>query len=66
MKKMKIEICRRTALEKKEKKIDVELLCNTVHYYFMEGPCERNRKWLEQLYTAEGRKLAGFYEENED
>ena len=44
----------------REKRISEELLCNTVHYYFMEEQCRRNRKFIEQEYTAEGKKLAGL------
>lgn len=44
----------------REKRISEELLCNTVHYYFMEEQCRRNRKFIEQEYTSEGKKLAGL------
>ena len=44
----------------REKRISEELLCNTVHYYFMEEQCRRNRKFIEQKYTSEGKKLAGL------
>lgn len=44
----------------REKRISEELLCNTVHYYFMEEQCKRNRKFIEQEYTSEGKQLAGI------
>lgn len=34
----------------REKRISEELLCDTVHYYFMEEQCRRNRKFIEQEY----------------
>ena len=44
----------------REKRISEELLCDTVHYYFMEEQCRRNRKFIEQEYISEGKKLAGL------
>ena len=44
----------------REKRISEELLCNTVHYYFMEEQCRRNRELIEREYTSEGKKLAGL------
>ena len=44
----------------REKRISEELLCNTVHYYFMEEHCRRNRELIEREYTSEGKKLAGL------
>lgn len=44
----------------REKRIGEELLCNTVHYYFMEEQCRRNREVIEREYTSEGKKLAGL------
>lgn len=44
----------------REKRIGEKLLCNTVHYYFMEEQCRRNREVIEREYTSEGKKLAGL------
>lgn len=43
----------------RKKRIGEELLCNTVHYYFMEEQCRRNREWIEREYTSEEKKLEG-------
>lgn len=44
----------------RENRISEELLCNTLHYYFMEEQCRRNRKFIEWEYTSEGKQLAGI------
>lgn len=43
----------------REKRIGEDLFSNTVHYFFMEEQCRRNREWIEREYTSEGKKLAG-------
>ena len=44
----------------RENRISEDLLCNTVHYYFMEEYCRRSREFIEREYTSEGMKLAGL------
>ena len=44
----------------RKKRISKELLCDTVHYYFMEEQCRRNWKFIEQEYISEGKKLVGL------
>ena len=43
----------------REKRIGEDLFSNTVHYFFMEEQCRRNREWIAREYTSEGKKLAG-------
>ena len=44
----------------REERIGEDLLSNSVHYFFMEEQCRRNRKLIEREYTSEGKKLAGL------
>ena len=47
-------------LSDRQKRADIELVCNAVRLFIQEEQCRKLRKWMEEIYTKESLEALGM------